>query len=264
MISVTEKWDSRPTTLGDQPTVDLTYVVDGTDDDVAAHVALLSAVPQTYGGLVIQTSHVERIAEFSWEGSVRYGTTQAPQAGQSQFSFDTGGGTQHITQGIANVNRYAPAGQTAPDFRGAIGVTADHVEGVDITVPVYHFSETHYFDDSAVTPAYKAALFSLTGSVNNAGFKGFASGEVLFLGASGSKRGQEPWEIGFKFAASPNASGLVVGDITGIAKNGWEYLWVRYSDQEDTVAKVLVKRPVAAYVEQVYPYGNFAGLGIGV
>jgi hypothetical protein len=138
------------------------------------------------------------------------------------------------------------------------------VEGVDITVPVYHFSETHYFDDAVVTGAYKATLFLLTGTVNNAGFKGFSAGEVLFLGASGSKRGKEPWEVSFKFAASPNVTGLSVGDITGIAKKGWEYLWVRYNDQEDTVAKVLVKRPVAAYVEQVYGYGNFAGLGIGV
>jgi len=38
---------------------------------------------------------------------------------------------------------------------------------------------------------------------------------------------------------------------------------VRYADIEDTNAKVLVKRPMAAYVEQVYDFGNFAGLGIG-
>lgn len=62
------------------------------------------------------------------------------------FSFDTGGGAQHITQSLANVARYAPPGQTAPNFKGAIGVTADSVEGVDITVPVYHFAETHYLD----------------------------------------------------------------------------------------------------------------------
>jgi hypothetical protein len=58
-------------------------------------------------------------------------------------------------------------------------------------------------------------------------------------------------------------TGLAVGPITGIAKKGWEYLWVRYADVEDTGAKMLVKRPIAAYVEQVYEYANFAGLGIG-
>jgi hypothetical protein len=52
-----------------------------------------------------------------------------------------------------------------------------------------------------------------------------------------------------------------MGDITGIDKKGWEYLWVRYQDAED--ADVLVKQPAAVYVEQVYPYGDFSLLGIG-
>jgi hypothetical protein len=85
---------------------------------------------------------------------------------------------------------------------------------------------------------------------------------VLFQGASGSQRGQEDWEITFSFAASPNATDLTVGDITGIEKKGWEYLWVRYADAEDE--ETLIKQPVAAYVEQVDEYGNFALLGIGV
>ena len=134
---------------------------------------------------------------------------------------------------------------------------------MDITVPVYNFTETHYVATGLVTGAYKAALFALTGKVNNATFRGFAPGEVLFQGASGSKRGPDDWEITYRFAASPNVSGLVVGSMTGISKRGWEYLWVRYEDAEDTAAKALVKQPLAVYVEQVYPYGNFAGLGIG-
>jgi hypothetical protein len=262
MIVVAEKWDSREQTLGDDPSVELRFVIRGTDDDVAAHAQLLDAAPALYGSLVRQTSHIERIAEDAWEGAVRYG--QGAATGDSTFQFDTGGGSQHITQGLGTVGAYAPPGQSPPNFRGGIGVTPDNVEGIDVTIPVYNFSETHYIAADAVTDAYKSALFFLTGAVNNAPFKGFAAGEVLFLGASGSKRGAEDWELTFKFAASPNATGLVVGDITGIAKLGWEYLWVRYADAEDSSARVLIKKPLAAYVEQVYPYGNFAGLGIGV
>jgi len=261
---VAEKWDSRQTTLGDDASVELRYVILGTSDDVEAHEALLAESPTLYGGLVRQSSHIEPISDDAWEGSIRYGIQQPHETGDSSFQFDTGGGSQHITQSLGTVHSYAPPGKTAPNFRGAVGVTQDSVEGVDITVPVYNFSETHYLPVTAVTGAYKMALFSLTGTVNNAGFKGFALGEVLFLGSSGSLRGHEDWEVSFKFAASPNATGLVIGDITGIEKKGWEYLWVRYSDAEDVSAKVLVKRPVAVYVEQVYPYGNFAGLGIGV
>ena len=259
-VTVYEKWNSRETTIAEDSSVDLRYIIRGTDDDATANSALLSASPVYYGGLVRQSAHTERIAEDVWEGSVRYGMLEPPETDYS-FSFDTGGGTQNITQSLATVGAYSASGPP-PNFKGAIGATRDSVDGVDITVPVYNFSETHYIDTLLVTAAYKAALFSLTGTVNNAPFRGFAAGEVLFLGASGSKRGQDDWEISYRFAASPNVLGLAVGDITGVAKRGWEYLWVRYQDTEDTAAKMLVKQPVAVYVEQVYPYGNFAGLGI--
>ena len=131
-------------------------------------------------------------------------------------------------------------------------------------MPVYHFSETHYLPDSQVTLGYRATLFGLTGKVNDADFKGLSAGECLFLGAAGSQRGfGEDWEITFRFAASPNTSSLTVGPITGIAKKGWEYLWVRYADAEVPAAKAIVKQPVAAYVEKVYEDGDFSGLGIG-
>lgn len=151
----------------------------------------------------------------------------------------------------------------APDFGGAIGVTHDSVEGVDIAIPVFNFSVPYYPSDAIVTNAYKGLLFSLTGKVNNAAFMGLAAGECLFLGASGSKRSEDDWEITFRFAGSPNVTGLMVGDIGPIAKKGWEYLWVRYEDDEDSASKTLVKRPVAAYVERVYEEGDFSLLGVG-
>ena len=129
-------------------------------------------------------------------------------------------------------------------------------------MPVYNFSETHTIDDADVTPAYKATLFALTGRVNSAAFKGFAAGEVLFGGAAGTKRGEDDWEIAFRFAANPNRTGITIGDIAGINKWGWEYLWVRYADEVDAGAKMLIKKPVGAYVEKVYDEGDFSGLGI--
>jgi len=270
-ITVTEKPESRESASGENPSATLVYTVRGTADDVQARGALAAEAPATHDGLVRKTWNVEPVHIDAgdpdaclWTGAVRYGRTSAPEpeTGDSAYHFDTGGGTQHVTQSLSTVARYAPAGQTPPDFKGAIGVTHDSVEGVDVTVPVYHFSETHYKADAEVTSAYKATLFGLTGKVNNAAFKVFAAGEVLFLGASGSKRGEEDWEITYRFAASPNATNIQVGDITVAAKKGWEYMWVRYADAEDTGAKAIVKRPASAHVEKVYHLADFAGLGI--
>jgi len=268
--TATEKYLSRPAKEAGAHdpaliSTELHYIVTGTDDELAAITTVRAAAPETHNDLVRGEITVEPTGPTTWEAVVQYigADTQEPEVGESSYSFDTGGGSQHITQCLSHIASYAPAGKTAPDFKGAIGATADSVEGVDITVPVYAFSETHILANSAVTNTYKGKLAALTGKTNNATFKGFALGEALFLGASGSKRGKGDWEISFRFAASPNKTGLTVGDITGIAKKGWEYLWVRYEDSVDATAKALVKKPLAVYIEKVYDEGNFADLAIG-
>ncbi|MCR4414629.1 MAG: hypothetical protein NUV77_19605 [Thermoguttaceae bacterium] len=261
-VVVAEKWESRQTIEGPDAQVDLVYIVCGTADDLEASAALLSASPATYNGLVRQYRRLERIAEDAWEGTVHYGRREPVQTGDVTWEFDTTGGTQKLTQSLATIGAYAPPGQTAPNFQGAIGVTHDSVEGVDITVPVFSFSLRATLADNLVTPAYRATIFGLTGRVNNAPFWGFAAGEVLFLGATGTKKNAEDWEITYRFSASPNMTNIPVGPITVASKKGWEYLWVRYADDVDGTAKRAVKRPLAAYVEQVYPYGDFSLLGI--
>jgi hypothetical protein len=258
-ITVEEKFGR---VLSDK-SAELTYIVRGTTSDSSARSALLSNSPTLHNGLSRDDAEVEEIAPSSWLGIVRYASSDQapPQVGESSFSFETRGGTQHITQSLSTVGTYAASGYTAPDFGGAIGVQSDGVEGVDITVPVYTFSETHYFD--TISTAYKSTLFYLTGRTNSGAFKGLDAGEGLFLGAAGSKRGDDPWEITFAFAGSPNVTGLSIGTITGIAKNGWDYIWARYAEVEDATAKMLVRKPIAAYVERVYREGDFSALGIG-
>ena len=80
---------------------------------------------------------------------------------------------------------------------------------------------------------------------------------------SRSKKPNAPWEITFRFAVSPNQSSLQVGKLKVPNKRGWDYLWVRYADTEDTASHTLVKSPLGAYVERVYEEGDFSALGIG-
>jgi hypothetical protein len=262
MATIHERYDSRETTVSfDRPAAELLYWVEGTESDLAVKTLVEATIPAIYAGLVYQEYRIYHRGGGLWDVSVRYGSREQNEVGTSNFSFETGGGTQHITQSLETLQKKAPPDITAPDFQGAIGVTGDAIEGTDIVVPVYTFTETHYIANSAVTGAYKAALFALTGRVNGATFRGFEAGEVLFLGASGSKRGAEDWEITFRFAASPNVTGIEIGEITGIDKRGWDYLWVRYVDDEH--ADTLVKRPASAYVERVYEDGDFSNLGIG-
>ncbi|WP_146370269.1 hypothetical protein [Symmachiella macrocystis] len=240
------------------------YYVFGADSDVDAYNALFNYAPLIFVNLIVKTRHLgERIDSTTWEGEVTYGVPEASEGDGVDYTFDTGGGTAHLTQSLETLGSYAAPGYSAPDFGGAIGVTPDGVNGVDVAVPVYHFSETHRFPPSAVTEDYKNTLADLTGCQNSTTFRGRERGEVHFEGAAGSQRGQEDYEIAFKFAVSPNATNLTVGPVTGIDKGGWDYLWVRYIDKEDASSKSLIKYPAAVYVERVKEFAEFAGLGIG-
>jgi hypothetical protein len=261
MITVIELYKSRESHITDDgkgDSLELAFAVTGSYDEVAVRAAVAAKAPTTYLGLIRKEITCRPTGAGNWEASVRYQS----DIRDSQYTFDTTGGTQHVTQSRATLGKYAPAGKTAPDCKGAIGVTPDSVDGADIVVPTYSFSETHFVATAAVTPAYKAILFYLTGKVNNAAWKGFQPGEVLFLGASGSNRGDGYWEITFRFSASPNMTNLQVGNITIADKPGWAYVWFRYQDTAD--ANQLIKRPVAAYVERVYDEGDFTQIGIGV
>ena len=265
--TIHELFAGRTETIGDKPKAEIAYVVLGAVDESEVTALAQASIPSIHTGLSLRSFTLdERLNATTWKVVATYDQPDSPQQddGEPSFSFDTGGGTQHITQSLQTVARYGPAAAEALD--GAIGYDGQNVNGVDITVPVYQFSETHHLPPAFVTQGYKLALFAVTGSVNNAPFRGFQAGEVLFLGASGSRRGvslDDVWEIQYKFAASPNRVNLAVGSITGIQKRGWDYLWVQYGDSVDPIAKVLIKRPIAAYVEQVYPYASFANLGIG-
>ena len=265
-----EQFESRKVTMGNNPSAELRYKVTDTTSDTVARIIATTSTATTfdvYGDASVvlwrERIDIEPISDDMWEAIVYYSAIVLP-VNESSFSFDTGGGSQHITQSIQTVQSVpAPPAFSAPNYKGAIGATADGVDGVDIVVPVYQFTETHVFASSAVDGAYKATLFALTGRTNDDTFRGFEAGEVLFLGAGGGKRGNENWEIQFRFAASPNATGLAIGDITGINKKGWEYLWVRYKDEVDGTANALVKTPQAVYVEKVYYDGDLSLLGIG-
>lgn len=279
-MGISENYLSRSFTLGAQAVRELIYEIDAADD-VTAQALLAAAAPRSYGGLTLDSLNADPVSGTHWKGYARY---VVPENG-SEFTFDTTGGTKHVTQSLATVARYARDGEEAPDFNGAIGVSEDRVEGTDVPERKYEFSETHYLDDDQVTGDYKRTLFLMTGRWNDADFKGLAAGECLFLGASGSKRGNEKWAITYRFSGSENVFGMTIGAVTvepygdpldegyyaayddtikGIDKLGWDYLWVRYEDFSDDPSKTLVKRPTAAYVERVLEPGDFSLLGIGV
>jgi hypothetical protein len=151
-----------------------------------------------------------------------------------------------------------PVGNAA-NFKRAIGVSKDRIEGTDIYYP--HFEFTYKFQSPLMTLPYLRACRKLCGKVNAAAFRSFAVGEVLYLGATASS-GPDAWSVTHKFAVGENQYAVQVSDDLIVPfKGAWEYLWCTY--KAGTNAGVPVQVPSSVYVERVYRYADFNLLGIG-
>lgn len=282
-ITVSQAYNFGPLTLQQGS---LAYVVQCTPDagsgvyptQVAVQAAVIAAAPLSYGGLPAQDCKVEHLTDALYLCEVQYqrqqNKEQEPETGGPVIDFDTTGGTQHITVAKATTS-YVPTGGTARDVKNVIGDDGKKVHGVDIGYGVYRFGEEWFLLDTgypttnpsgqyaatACSATYRAILKGLTYKTNAAAFRGFAIGEVLFEGASGRRVKGGMFAVNYKFAVSPNAANVAVGDITVTAKKGWQYLDVRMKDSAN--ADRIVQIPAQANVHTVYDSGDFSALAIG-
>jgi len=251
------------------------YKIFGTADDVELHTAINAEITASgkywaYPGvsgmnLMAESYSVSFLGDNAWQLTINYskeGAEDGSEPLKRARSFDTTGGTQHMTQAYAETR----FGTSAPDQKKAIGVDSNGVNGVDVVVPQLQWQESYDVPNAYVTDDYIRGVSGVTGTTNNASFRGFDAGEVLFVGCSGSQewddqKGRGPWSLSFRFVASKNVTGETIGDISGVSKKGHEYLWVRYEDAVDL--NVLLKKPKAVYVNKVYRESAFSALGIG-
>ena len=267
--TATELAESREITTGRNPSAELTYFVQGATAEADALSAVSAAAPSIFQGLVRQSVSVAPIGDPSedgnWRGTARYGSanfTAPRETGESVYAYDTGGGSRNLKTSLSTTSY--PTG-AAPNHGGLINVRDGEVAGVDAVVPVFNFQETHYLSNVAAGSTFRTAVYNLTGKVNNATFKGLSAGECLFLGASGTVRGNdEDWEITLRFAASPNRSGLTIAGISGISVGGWQYVWVETKREEQTISGEtrLVDVGQFVHVETIYDSGDFSPLDI--
>lgn len=260
-----EKPESR--SLTELPrAITLLYGLSGTTDHNTVRSYALSATPLLFDGLWRQTIKITPNGWKLWTIEVPFGPKEPPEPREYKWAWDTTGGTAHITQAVQHIQSYAPAGKTAPDHKGAIGVKQDgEVEGCDIVVPSFKWTETHQLPAAAASWGYSQMVKAVTGRVNNAAFRGFPAGQVRFDGAQGGGSNKDPnlVEVTFHFVQQDDVDDVTVGDITGVDKDGWQYSWVEYALAEDSTAKKNASRPIAAHIERVYHTADFSLLGIG-
>lgn len=187
-------------------------------------------------------------------------------------AVDTTGGTEHITQAWSDsedpeayVGKFAKEG-IAPNTGGAVNVSGNTVNGVDITVPSFQFTETWYvpakylFVGTQAKPTpYLKTLYEMTGKVNLDAFRVFKAGEVLFLGVRfEASAGQTMVPVTYSFAARERRVDFHVGDIPITIKDGWDFMWIEYEDTTENDR--LFRKPKYVYVDRVYERKKFETL----
>jgi hypothetical protein len=221
--------------------------------------ATAGVVATGYGILYRQDIRVSQSAYNQFDVEIPY-AARKKEVGTWTWDYDTTGATIHITTSKETIASY-PVG-TAPDHKQSIGVNGDNVEGTDKVLPALKINVTYKHPSGVITLPQVKVIASITGSVNSTPMLTFAPGELLFLGSRGSDGTEAEATATYMFAASSNVTGLTIGDITGVAKKGWETAWIRFKDDVDGGEPTRV--PQYVYVERIYDDFDLASiLGFG-
>jgi hypothetical protein len=290
-IMVGEKWwdTDKANINADGSTINREYRVFSPSqttpiDENAAVVAIAAATPLLRGSLIRRNIEVKRYNEYGWNAAVTWETFRPRDqdtAGYEEITrISTSGGTAPVSWAINHVKSYDTTGTITDEGKQHGGALNVRKEGgrvvandpIDIIVRQLEVVVERSFSPGTVDAAYIDTLYNLTGTVNDATFRGYDEGEVLFAGADVTLSNLERETVSYTFILSPNVTGFKVGKYQGVdsaattitvSKEGHEYMWIEYkSEITGTTPKARVARPIAAHIEQVYNKEDFSVLGL--
>lgn len=280
---MTIKWDELPDARRSSaipPSYQTAYLLAGIFDSEHARLQASLLLPPyvVVHGNVLTLNQIEcqEIGFKLYHVHVSYSASESlvpGQAGFVGFNFSTTGGSFHITHSKSTVAMYTTSGTAAPDNNQAINVKhkkgEDDIEGTDLVIPALKLTYTFRHPKAVVNEVFSVRLARATSCVNSEPFRGFQAGEVLFLGADGSSGTNAESEVKYQFAAEQNLSGLIFnaidgdnpsGQIAGVAKDGHDFLWIRWVDATTGASGTGNKttKPKQIYIERLYQRINFA------
>ena len=257
---------------GKYKSIEMQYLVFGVKTEEDALTAVHGQTPANSGGLPLDSIEIDtRETEDTFRVNAIYREEEENAGGSGgddddddetpTESFDCGGGTKHLlySYGQKKVSGDKDAG-------GAIGwngKSGDDCEIVGVDVPTAQLRETYtkQMRISKLTTAFKRKVASLVGKVNAGAFKGWNTGEVMFLGMSYSTPAKKAKKVTvtFNFAIQPNETDVKVAG-KSVTKKGFEYVWaISKTVASGGTPKLEVE---GIYVDQVCEYASFSGLGL--
>lgn len=247
----------------------LVFTVRGTDDEATATAsARTSAQALETNGLYLGMSYYatscERLALDTMRVTVKYRRNNASISTSSTSEFQSREWStvslQKTVKRLVSVrDSYHSTAYPAP-----AGINEDlegEVHGAEVEFKALRIVERWTFRSSKWTSTYKGHVLSLIQHVNNASFRGYSAGEVLFSDFSATERSDGLVDLVFTFDISENGTvspGTTdAGTSPSLTKKGWDLEW-------HTTARNSSGASVVIWAETgpVYPEGNFSNLSI--
>lgn len=184
--------------------------VENAEDAIEATTMFLISVlgsPPSLGALVLDqvTCKEENLNYFICTASWKTFARRSPAAtGDSEFSFQMGLQPAKIRHAIGGIETYKKSGvlDWSPQLINDVG-DGETPDGVDIWEPTYEETTKIYGPTAGLTVGYRNTLKSMVGRTNISAFKGWAPGEVLLQGVTGSRRGADDSELVFSWGCGP-------------------------------------------------------------
>jgi len=156
-----------------------------------------------------------------------------------------------------------------PDFKRAINVTENSVEGVDVPDRKMEFSINKKLARSAIPGSYVMELYDLQNTLNddvytivyNGQTLTFMPGTLMFTGFPFKMTSERVLDITYKFSAVRSillSDDFHIGNSGPIVKTGWEYTWVYYRDRQDTTSNRVIRQPISVNVERCFDSTDFS------
>jgi len=253
-------------------TYDTAWLVDGTADENLARTEVLNQAPIFLNGAARSELSLKSMGPTSFKAKLMYRGASTEFGGNGEveasgFGFDITTENTRITHGT-QVKSYTKEGVNPDDFQGALNIQDTYgenpvVQGLDIPTAIGQFHEIHERSVSSITYSYYRTIMALVGSYNATSFRGFPPGEVMFLGARGSRSGLLTVPVSYYFNVSPNVGNLTIGEVEVDSKFGFEVLDVKVIIKRKAGAKVAVPEVRQVDKIRVAPPGLFQTLGIG-
>lgn len=136
--------------------------------------------------------------------------------------------------------------------------------GVWLEPPVPNLTKTFSVDPATVTGPWVRTLAALMGHVNSASLTSaaYAIGEICLVQAVGSLISNEAFHVDIGWNWAPNVSSENRGTVTGVNRNGQDYVWdflVPFTDRSNVRLGWQIKH---TYVHRVRQYSDLSAIGV--